>query len=551
MYIHSMDSDRGIFGEHVGQSRHCQRRQRPSSSTTQMTSQGIDRLRPNLTSIPLRIFCQIILLTWLLVVDTVTASVYVKNYTYPSLPGLFGRGMVEGNLYQARLQFLRESPFLCDYEYDILDRNATTEAMRNGWTNQSTFIQPRGPVMGNESPQEILPEPVVLLASRGHCPFQRKAAVAESIDPHVQFLIIYNYHLEEDDGEEDFSGLEDGYDPDDVIVPMYSEMGNTRLVLLSVSYNTGQALKRLIRDASEPVKEDGGPLIFMDSTPPDSVLDFDLTLTLINLFSIFVMFFSMASCAMVIMASCSNNGPGGGQFVLDGSRIMFVESGSNDAEEETSADNLRQLHSSRNPNERQRLLSESQVHKVASYSSQDLEKEAAMDRRGEASASRPPTALEEDACAICIDEFDENDDDIETMTLPCHHKFHMDCIVPWLTQRQCKCPLCKFDVLDYLIEKEEERAAAEQEAGLVDSPTTASSDGNENESEVHGFESHRSFPSWLGDMLRRGYRFSRVDLDNRAGDVRDGVIIAPEEMEMTSTSRSTARNNHEGSSHSI
>jgi len=86
---------------------------------------------------------------------------------------------------------------------------------------------------------------------------------------------------------------------------------------------------------------------------------------------------------------------------------------------------------------------------------------------------------------------------------------------------------------------------------LVDSPTTASSDGNENESEVHGFESHRSFPSWLGDMLRRGYRFSRVDLDNRAGDVRDGVIIAPEEMEMTSTSRSTARNNHEGSSHSI
>lgn len=48
-------------------------------------------------------------------------------------------------------------------------------------------------------------------------------------------------------------------------------------------------------------------------------------------------------------------------------------------------------------------------------------------------------------CSICIDEFEDG----ETIRIlpKCHHGFHFDCIKPWLTERQSRCPLCKTDVL--------------------------------------------------------------------------------------------------------
>jgi hypothetical protein len=38
----------------------------------------------------------------------------------------------------------------------------------------------------------------------------------------------------------------------------------------------------------------------------------------------------------------------------------------------------------------------------------------------------------------------------DAILLPCNHYFHADCIIPWLSERQAKCPLCKYDVLDYV-----------------------------------------------------------------------------------------------------
>jgi hypothetical protein len=45
------------------------------------------------------------------------------------------------------------------------------------------------------------------------------------------------------------------------------------------------------------------------------------------------------------------------------------------------------------------------------------------------------------ACSICIDDFEMG----ETIRLlpRCRHAFHTDCIMPWLTERQGCCPLCK------------------------------------------------------------------------------------------------------------
>lgn len=47
-----------------------------------------------------------------------------------------------------------------------------------------------------------------------------------------------------------------------------------------------------------------------------------------------------------------------------------------------------------------------------------------------------------DACAICLDTLDDDD---EVRGLTCGHAFHAGCLDPWLTSRRASCPLCKAD----------------------------------------------------------------------------------------------------------
>lgn len=43
------------------------------------------------------------------------------------------------------------------------------------------------------------------------------------------------------------------------------------------------------------------------------------------------------------------------------------------------------------------------------------------------------------ACTVCMEDFCAGE---EQRTLPCFHRFHKDCIDPWLRQCGC-CPICK------------------------------------------------------------------------------------------------------------
>lgn len=53
-----------------------------------------------------------------------------------------------------------------------------------------------------------------------------------------------------------------------------------------------------------------------------------------------------------------------------------------------------------------------------------------------------PDAIGRETCPICIVDFEEGDD---LRVLPCegHHRFHQQCVDPWLLDLSASCPICR------------------------------------------------------------------------------------------------------------
>ncbi|KAL5322355.1 hypothetical protein ACEPPN_010328 [Leptodophora sp. 'Broadleaf-Isolate-01'] len=49
----------------------------------------------------------------------------------------------------------------------------------------------------------------------------------------------------------------------------------------------------------------------------------------------------------------------------------------------------------------------------------------------------------EKECSICISDFSNNE---EVRVLPCNHRFHPECIDPWLLNISGTCPICRYDL---------------------------------------------------------------------------------------------------------
>ena len=67
--------------------------------------------------------------------------------------------------------------------------------------------------------------------------------------------------------------------------------------------------------------------------------------------------------------------------------------------------------------------------------------------RGESSTKDVvPAAIGRETCPICIVDFEEGDD---LRLLPCEgkHKFHQDCVDPWLLELSSSCPICRQGVI--------------------------------------------------------------------------------------------------------
>ncbi|KAG7338106.1 ring finger domain containing protein [Nitzschia inconspicua] len=87
-------------------------------------------------------------------------------------------------------------------------------------------------------------------------------------------------------------------------------------------------------------------------------------------------------------------------------------------------------------------------------------------------------------CSICIDEFVDGE---RVRLLPrCGHAFHTECILPWLSERQGCCPLCKMAVLGADPDSEDEdndgsNNEGEIEVVQISDRTTTSESLNESE----------------------------------------------------------------------
>ena len=93
-----------------------------------------------------------------------------------------------------------------------------------------------------------------------------------------------------------------------------------------------------------------------------------------------------------------------------------------------------------------------------SQEQRDIEEENDEDDQIQMAVPTEMLANPGDACAICLDTLEE-DDDVRGLT--CGHAFHASCLDPWLTSRRACCPLCKAD---YYIPKPRTEAEIAAEA---------------------------------------------------------------------------------------
>jgi hypothetical protein len=124
-------------------------------------------------------------------------------------------------------------------------------------------------------------------------------------------------------------------------------------------------------------------------------------------------------------------------------------------------------------------------------------------------------------CAICLDEFEDME---KVRILPCGHRFHEACLLPWLTERHSSCPLCKFDVMQYILDKEGNAGVngESKERGVPPPPPTANPAGimTSNLAIVDNF--HNENP---GDIVS-----APVSLWNHLWGFRGGWSVNPQQQ---------------------
>ncbi|KAG7344008.1 ring-like zinc finger domain containing protein [Nitzschia inconspicua] len=315
------------------------------------------------------------------------------------MPALFG-GELRYNdpAVMAHLTYVRDWPLLCPRDEEEFEDKINKQ---DG--NSSSFPQQHVPL---QVPKDGLP--VALLVERGQCTFFQKAMAAQQyLNGVVQYLVVYDNETSSD------------------LVPMSSEHP-TNMTLVFVTKPSGEEMKDLILTKMwrgvpyDPVSS--GILIELDGRSPivrPPLADLNVAAYFLAAMSGFLAFLIFFGCILI----CAQLGFITAQPDERGRIILFAGGpGSRNLA-------VRMI--------RKNLLTRDQV---LSLEEEEFVKQSEGENENEEAC----------CCAICLDEFESKE---KVRILPCKHRFHEDCLVPWLTERHSSCPLCKFDVLQHVLEK--------------------------------------------------------------------------------------------------
>jgi len=347
------------------------------------------------------------------------------NRSFASLPGLFGGTLDENDPpVLAHLILIKSQPYMCPDELKHIQPEPTffinnqvenNDDGTNGALSSNNTKNNENPFTYNDiEPLRTADDglPMAILVERGMCTFYDKAVMASKYGDAVKYVIVYD----------------DQVAPN--LVPMSSEL-TTNITLLFVSSLSGQEMRDFIvrRIMSGGLTDTDTILVEMDGISPAVDSPYPALnmaayfLAAMSGFLAFLIFFGcLLICAQVgwITAAPDEHGRivlfagGPGIRVTDGLRIV-----------------------------RSTLLTREQVMKL---DEEEFEKDCDNDG-GECDEESNSCC-----CAICLDEFEQNE---KVRVLPCSHRFHEPCLIPWLTERHASCPLCKFDVLQYIMDNEE------------------------------------------------------------------------------------------------
>jgi len=305
--------------------------------------------------------------------------------------------------------------------------NDNGNASSTNSNNNSTTIQKL------QTPSDGLP--VALLVERGSCTFWEKAEEASKLGDAVQYVIVYDNEMSAD------------------LVPMSSEFPSN-MTLFFVSMMSGHEIRDLILKkmiSGYPYDpETSGLLVEIDGKSPPLPVGYgdgphlNLAAYFLAAMSGFLAFLVFFGC-ILIFAQCGwiiAHPDERGRIVLfgGGARPNFGGGG----RVETA----------------KHLLTMEQVMSLEEieYEADSGEKGGDNDNDDDNENDGDDIGVDEEGsssccCAICIDEFEDKE---KARRLPCRHMFHEDCLIPWLTERHASCPMCKFDVLQHILDAEKD-----------------------------------------------------------------------------------------------
>ena len=382
----------------------------------------------------------------------------VSRRQFQSQPALFGTMMEHDASYDAVLQIVPGDPNLCaghtDYGINVMGGNEGGEELPQRYSFPEAKVYSYAKRMKLLTPVDGTKQ-IALLAERGGCSFETKARAAMAIDaelrarhhhhassPIISFVIVY------DDA------------PRPTLVPMSassSEADLSSISLVFVSYESGIALLEYVGkdDKNNPNNEVAGVPITIDAAAPWGGYGYIYQTSLygeayprefvLAALAGFFMCLTLLGCLLL----CAQTGI----ISTDGSVVVF---GRSLADEITAR---RQFTGNNTDTCRPKFLTEDEVSAlpVVEFRSKKVESmpitgNSSIGHHSRAFDKRSPSTLDKrtarhdfSMCDICLEDYTEGEHLLE---LPCGHKYHTQCVGPWLTEQSTLCPHCRSDVLD-------------------------------------------------------------------------------------------------------